>query len=114
MCCGASGRGARIPPPQDREKLKKWGKALQIEENSPERDEFFDLAAISKGRLPEDVMDDQELAKALPLLFRTVRGNKISDEQFEKLKKTILAGEDYHELLVYSVDYLVNGLRRNG
>ena len=32
--------------------------------------------------------------------------------QFEKLKTTILAGEDYQELLVYSVDYLIDGLKR--
>ena len=31
--------------------------------------------------------------------------------QFKKLKTTILAGEDYHELLVYSVDYLIDGLK---
>lgn len=78
-----------LPPPQDREKLEKWAKVLQLTENSPQMDEFFDFAAISKGRLPDYVMDDQELARALPLIFRTVRGNKISDEQFEKLKDLI-------------------------
>ena len=34
--------------------------------------------------------------------------------QFKKLKTTILVGEDYHELLVYSVDYLIDGLKREG
>ena len=78
-----------LPPPKDKNKLKKWAKALRLEKGSEKWDEFFDLAAISKGRLPDDVMDDRELARAMPLIFRTVRGDKISDEQFERLKTLI-------------------------
>lgn len=77
-----------LPPPKDRETLEKWAKVLQLEEPEKSR-EFHDLAAIGKGRIPEDVMSDRELAQALPLIFRTIRGDKITDEQFEKMKKLV-------------------------
>lgn len=77
-----------LPPPKDRETLEKWAKALKIKE-AQQLQELLDLAAISKGRIPDDVISDRELAQHLPLIFRTVRGDKITDEQFEKLKNLI-------------------------
>jgi transcriptional regulator with XRE-family HTH domain len=68
-----------LPPPKDQETLKKWAKVLEIAEEP----------AIGQGRIPEDVISDSELAQSLPLIFRTIRGDKITDEQFEKLKKLI-------------------------
>jgi len=78
-----------LSPPKDHETLEKWAKALKIMEEPEKFQQFLDLAAIGKGRIPEDVISDRKLAQALPLIFRTIRGDKIIDEQFEKLKKQI-------------------------
>jgi len=78
-----------LTPPKDRETLEKWAKILEIAEEPEKFREFLDLAAIGQGRIPEDVISDSELAQALPLIFRTIRGDKITDEQFEKLKKLV-------------------------
>ena len=78
-----------LSPPKDRETLEKWAATLQIKKDSPEWKELIDLAAISKGRLPDYVMDDKELAQALPWICRTIWGDKITDEQFEKLKNLV-------------------------
>ena len=77
-----------LPPPKPKT-LEKWAKVLKIDKKPEKFQEFRDLAAIGKGRIPEDVISDRELAKALPLIFRTIRGDKITDEQFEELKKLI-------------------------
>lgn len=78
-----------LPPPQDSEKLEKWARILKLEKESSPWKEFFDLASVSRGEIPPDVLEDKELAEALPLIFRTMRGDKISDEQFEKLKEIV-------------------------
>jgi transcriptional regulator with XRE-family HTH domain len=74
-----------LPPPQSREKLAQYARLLQLEEGSDEWYEFFDLASAAQGRLPEGVLDDEELVKKLPILFRTIRGEKVSDEQLDEL-----------------------------
>ena len=78
-----------LAPPKDHETLKKWAKVLEIADEPEKFREFRDLAAVGQGRIPEDVMSDSELAQSLPLIFRTIRGDKITDEQFEKLKKLV-------------------------
>ncbi len=74
-----------MPPPQNREKLAQYAKYLQIAEGSDEWYEFFDLASAAQGRFPEGVLTDEELVKRLPILFRTIRGEKVSDEQLNGL-----------------------------
>ncbi|MFQ6671844.1 MAG: helix-turn-helix domain-containing protein [Candidatus Tectimicrobiota bacterium] len=75
----------RMPPPQNREKLTQYARHLQIAEGSDEWYEFFDLASAAQGRFPEEVLNDEELVKRLPVLFRTIRGEKVSDEQLNEL-----------------------------
>jgi len=42
---------------------------------------FFDLAAVSRREIPGEIMSDEELVKRLPLVFRTLRGQKVGDAQ---------------------------------
>lgn len=74
-----------LPPPQSREKLEEYASYLKIKKGSDDWYTFFDLAAAETGRIPEDIMTKEKIEDKLPILFRTLRGQKVSDENLEKL-----------------------------
>ena len=69
-----------LPPPQSREKLEEYAKLLRIKKGSDEWYTFFDLAAAETGRKIED---------KLPILFRTLRGQKVPNDKLEELIKKL-------------------------
>ncbi|MDD5095716.1 MAG: helix-turn-helix transcriptional regulator, partial [Dehalococcoidia bacterium] len=71
-------------PPQSQETLAKYGAMLKIENDSEEWREFSDLAATSAGKLPEDVISNEEIMNALPVLFRTARKESLTEETLTK------------------------------
>jgi transcriptional regulator with XRE-family HTH domain len=73
-----------LSPPQAREKLEEYAKALKLREGTDGWYVFFDLAAAETGRIPEDLRDE-DLVKKLPVIFRTLRGRKLTDEQLDQL-----------------------------
>ena len=81
----------RLPPPGE-QKLQGYAKALKLKPGSSEWYEFFDLAAAERGRLPADLLTDEEVIKKLPVLFRTLRGQPVPDEQLDKLIQAIRRG----------------------
>jgi transcriptional regulator with XRE-family HTH domain len=80
-------RGRLAPPQHD--KLEEYARLLGIPEGSDDWYRFFDLAAAETGRIPEDILSDEEVVAKLPLLFRTLRGEKIPDEKLNELVKKI-------------------------
>jgi len=74
-----------LPPPASREKLEEYATFLGLKKGSDEWLEFFDRAAASRGELPKDFLDDDEVLKALPVIFRTIRGKKVSREMLNEL-----------------------------
>jgi transcriptional regulator with XRE-family HTH domain len=76
-------------PPQSKEMLSKYAAALGIEEGSEDWLAFCDMAIISAGKIPEDIVTNEELMNALPVLFRTVRDKTLDEEGLEKLIKSI-------------------------
>ena len=46
---------------------------------------FFDLADVAAGRMPRELVEDPELAPKLPLVFRSLRGEKLSKTQLEEV-----------------------------
>jgi len=74
-----------LSPPQTKEKLGQYAKCLHIEEGSDDWLEFFDRAHASSGRIPEEILSDAETVAKLPLVFRTLRGQKLNKEQLDKL-----------------------------
>ena len=78
-----------LPPPQDRAKLEEYAHALGIAEGSDEWYEFFDTAAASRGKIPPDLMSDEELVEKLPLLFRTIRNKQGSTDNLDDLAELI-------------------------
>lgn len=81
-----------LPPPESKEKLEEYGRALGLQSGTDEWYQFFDLAAASKGIIPHELLEDEELIKSLPIIFRTFRSRRVSkktvDDLIEKLRKT--------------------------
>ena len=80
-----------IPPPQDREILCRYAKALNLLDGSDEWYLFFDLAAADRGIIPQDIMDDAKLVKELPAFFRTLRGQRPTETEMRKVVEKIRA-----------------------
>lgn len=78
-----------LQPPQDRDKLESYARLLNIEKESGDWYEFFDLAAAETGRIPEEIMQDSQLVQKLPLLFRTLRGEKVPDDRLDELVRRL-------------------------
>lgn len=45
--------------------------------------------ATEAGRIPEELLTNKSVAASLPILFRTLRGQKISEKKLEKLVELI-------------------------
>jgi transcriptional regulator with XRE-family HTH domain len=71
--------------PQDEAKLAKIAMILQIQKDSDEWNQLFDMASIDAGRIPDYLMSDKEILKSLPAFFRTVGSIKPKPEEIEKL-----------------------------
>lgn len=76
-------RGLFAPPGP--EKIEKYLVALGIETGSDEYIDLLDLAAVDRGELPRTMLDDEALLAELPVLFRTLRGDPVDDDQLDKL-----------------------------
>jgi transcriptional regulator with XRE-family HTH domain len=78
-----------LAPPQDEMVLGRIGAALGLRPGSREWKEMVDLAAIGAGRIPPDIARDPRLLGALPILFRAVKGKKLSRENLIRLAQRI-------------------------
>jgi len=78
-------RGIKTPP-QSKKVLDEIAKVLKINEGSQEYKELIDLAALSS--IPEDLIES-EILEQLPVFFRTVRGEKPTEEELKTLLNKI-------------------------
>ena len=78
-----------LPPPGSETKLTEYARALGIKRGSDEWLEFFDRAAAERGRVPADILSDDALVAKLPMLFRTLRGDKIDESKLDSLAEKI-------------------------
>ncbi len=78
-----------LPPPQSREKLAHYARCLGIVEGSDEWLEFFDIARTDAGRIPDEILADKNIVAKLPLVFRTIKGQKLTEEQLEKFARAL-------------------------
>ena len=78
-----------LAPPQDKDKLDQIAKVLKIKKGSELYNELSDKASIDAGIIPKDILSDQETLNSLPMFFRTVRSEKPTPEELEKLIKKI-------------------------
>lgn len=77
------------PPPKDDTTLARWAADLGLMAGTPEWSDFMDQAAISRGQIPKDLMNDEKLLEKLPVFFRTVRGAELDDGKLDSLIETI-------------------------
>jgi len=75
----------RLPLMDDREKLEMIAGLIGLEHGTTEWLKFFDLAMIAQKKIPEELYSDEEVLSALPVFFRTVRGDKPTREELDKL-----------------------------
>jgi len=74
-----------LGPPQDEKKLKKIAEVLKIKVGSAPWKEMKDLANIDAGIIPDDIRSDERVLKSLPMFFRTLRSDKPTSEELDKL-----------------------------
>jgi len=74
-----------LAPPQDKEKLKKIARVLDIKIGSSVWKEMKDKANIDAGIIPEDILSDEKVLNSLPMFFRTIRSEKPTPEDLDKL-----------------------------
>lgn len=79
----------KLKPPKSRDKLSDYAEALNLEEGSEEWMNFFDLAHACRGDVPEEVLEDEEVVEKLPVLFRTLRGDRVDEEELDRLVEII-------------------------
>lgn len=81
-----------VPPPKSRDILERYAAALGLKEGADDWYSFFDLAAADQGIVPADIMADADLVSALPLFFRTLRGQKPSPDEMRQVAEKIRKG----------------------
>jgi hypothetical protein len=62
---------------------------LGIKEGTDDWLEFFDIARAESGRIPDEILANKKIVSMLPLLFRTLKGQKLNEEQLEKLAREL-------------------------
>jgi transcriptional regulator with XRE-family HTH domain len=73
-----------LPPPPE-ETLRRYASAVGVTYGSSDWYALVDLAAADRGIVPKDIMADAELAAKLPLFFRTLRGDRPSNDDLRNL-----------------------------
>lgn len=76
-----------FPPPKSRPVLEEIAATVGLSKDSEDWYTLFDLASISF--IPPELMDDAAVMDKLPILFRTLRGEKPSRRELEELIKKI-------------------------
>ena len=77
------------PPPKDENALKVWAAHFGLKPKSEGWVKFMDVARISRGEIPKDILDDEKAAALLPAFFRTVRGAEVGEAEVKKLIEKI-------------------------
>lgn len=74
-----------LPAPRDHEILARYARALSLAEGEDAWYRLYDLAASEGGRIPPDLMQRDEVVEILPAFFRTIRGQKPTEDDMRKL-----------------------------
>ena len=81
--------------PESPEKVEEYALALRIERGSEDWVTFFDLAAAGRGQLPRDLVSDDAILGRLPVLFRTLRGQKVPSDKLDDLIRFLRESEGH-------------------
>ena len=78
----------RIPPPSNEKILNKWAEALELT-NAVEIEKFISDAQVAQGLIPSDIMKEENITDYLPAFFRSIKKEKMTKKDIEKLIKLI-------------------------
>ena len=70
------------PAPKDISVLESWAEFFQLA--GEDKITFFDLAAMSRRQLPDDIADDARVMQALPAFFRAVRDKELEGDKLKE------------------------------
>lgn len=73
-------------PPRDEEVLATIAKRLGVKHNSQDWVRLTDLAALGRGRIPADLLEDEDVVSKLPLVFRTLRGERPTEAELQQIR----------------------------
>ncbi len=79
----------KVPPPSDPDEIETLALSHSLKENTDEWDNFFTLATVSSGKIPDEIMSDEDILDKLPILLRTIQGQTLSEEKLKKLVELI-------------------------
>lgn len=74
-----------MAPPSDIAMMTKIASVLGLDDGTPELDEFISLSQITRGEIPREILESEELVPLLPAFFRTIKGKKPTNEEILKL-----------------------------
>lgn len=77
----------KLSPPRNENTLKNWAKSLKL--NPKETEKFISQAQIAQGIIPDSIMSKEQIVANLPAFFRTLRGDKPSKEEVDRLIEII-------------------------
>jgi transcriptional regulator with XRE-family HTH domain len=77
-----------IPPPPTQQKLGVLAAAVGLVEATAEWQEFMDRAYAARGEVPPDLARE-DIYKRLPVIFRTLRRDNLSQEDLAILMQLI-------------------------
>jgi len=78
-----------ISPPSKEKTLCKWARILGLSQKSKKFQEFIDRAKIAQGIIPQDILSRKGAVKCLPAFFRTLRNEKATKEEIDRLIELI-------------------------
>ena len=70
------------PAPKDIEILEKWAEFFHI--SGEIKQQFFDLAALSRREIPADLASDERVLAAMPAFFRAARGGELDEAKLKQ------------------------------
>ena len=71
------------PPPRSKKTIESILDSMDIEKGTEDYNDALDLGLLES--IPEDFIEEKNILKELPVLFRTVRGKKPSSEDLKRL-----------------------------
>jgi len=78
-----------MSPPGSSEKLEEYALNLGLKPGRDDWIEFHDRASVCRGEIPVEILNDAQLVENLPLIFRTIKGRKVSAAMLKELAEEI-------------------------
>ncbi|WP_183685724.1 hypothetical protein [Longimicrobium terrae] len=78
-----------LPPPRTTEKISVLAVAVGLKPETPEWQDFVDRAYASRGEIPPDLATEEAIVNRLPVLFRSLRGGPVTEEEVRLLMQLI-------------------------